>query len=383
MRCAQKGTSFIILKKMRTKLILSYFVIILNNQIYSQIFFNKIVRDIPNFSYRIHNLRVNNNIIHTAGIGKFIRTDDNTFDDTGVCSTYDLKSNKIISTYIDKYPYNSVFINDVFAISNDSIFTFAGFNYNYTISIVKIDLLTKVINKINYLPNDTLVRYGWPTSLIKTNNKYITSLGKGFNKLATPFLILTDFDGKNEKHIEIKEEHKYSEAKQVKETKNDNLVVLIGYTDLPASDINYQFISQIREIDTLGNTKWMYNSPQNRYININKFVPLANGNYLLWGNEEYSKVNSNITRSVTDIKPYLCEVSPTKGLVWERHYNPSAVPYSFKMLKDSSMLMAGRIGTFAFLMKLDKNRDSVFTRIFNAPDAFHGSNLVISLPKSN
>ena len=190
-------------------------------------------------------------------------------------------------------------------------------------------------------------------------------------------VFMTDFNGNHLRTIEFFEDQRYNAPTQVIENRSKNLTISVYKTTNRDTDTNYVYISQLREIDTLGNTLWVYNTPRDRFIYAKKFVQLANGNYLIWGDEELSSIVFGGTywyRKVDAVSPYIAEINPQRGVVWEKRFaigSAGSRMYGFKILKDSTMVLAcgyadGPSNLTACLIKLNKNRDSIYRRNFRA-----------------
>jgi Secretion system C-terminal sorting domain len=319
-------------------------------------------------------LRIVNNNIYTAGVA--VRIIDSVITNSGIFSSFDMSGNLIKNTYFGVIPTNSDFNDDLILVEPNNQFSLAGNNFEGSFTFSKVDKDGNTLFKKKYISTDTTYYLGIPTSLTKIEDKYAFTLRASYPQFTKALVYIIDSLGNTKRLVEFYEGEKNARATQVIKNKNNNLIISLYHTSKNTADSDYVYVSQLCEIDTLGNKKWTYSSPRNKYIYIKKFVQLANGNYLVWGDEELSKIvvgSYYSTRNVYDVGPYLAEINPQRGLVWEKRFNLGTASrmYGFKMLKDSSMILScsydyGPNNSNACIIKLNKNRDSSYRRNFRA-----------------
>ncbi len=341
--------------------------------VYSQPRFNRIYRMFAVDSTGLqtatvfHSLRVLDNRIYIAGIGT--RGVDSFYTNSGIFSSFDMSGNLIKNTYYGIIPTNSDFTNDVILVEPNNQFSLAGFNFDYTFSFLKVDKDGNTLFNKSYIPLDTSSKFGTPNSFVKIGGKYIFSLYAGYGPISKSIVYIIDTIGNTKRVIEIRDNERISNSKHIIKNNNNNFTICLFNTSNKESDSTYIYTSQLREMDTLGTTKWVYNTPRNRYIYFKKIIQLANGNYLAWGDEELSNIVGRFRKNYL-VGPYIAEINPERGIVWEKLFNlGTSRMYGFKMLKDSSMVLAcsyddGPNNTSTCIIKLSKNRDSLYRRNF-------------------
>ncbi len=317
-------------------------------------------------------LRVVNSTIYTAGVAVRDVDTPTVITNSGIFSSFDMAGNLLNNTYFGVIPTNSDFNDDVILIEPNGQFSLAGFNFNYTFSFLKVDKEGNILFKKTYSPLDTSSKFGTPNSFVKIEDKYAFALYAGYGSISKSIVYIVDTFGNTKRVIEINDNERISNSKQIIKNRNNNLTVCLFNTSYSSTDTNYVYISQLREIDTLGNTKWVYSTPRNRFIYYKKFIQLANGNYLVWGDEELSHIVGRF-RTAYAVGPYLAEIHPQRGIVWEKLYNLGSYSrmFGYKILKDSSVILAcsyddGPNNTSSCIIKLNKNRDSLYRRNFRA-----------------
>ena len=332
--------------------------------------------DSANLNATIFNsLRIIDNSIFTAGTAIAV-LEDRVIRNSGILSKFDLEGNMLFNRYyidtLAKLSYD--FESDViFEYKNN--FFLSSQNFDYTIGLLKLEKNGVVLQR-KVLSTGDSIGFVRPKKIAKFNNDYIfaVSLIRGVsNKVSICYL---DSLLNLKKQFDIQDGERLNIPTQLIVNKNNNLTLSFIKSTYRATDTNYVYISQLREIDTAGNLIWKYETPRNKYIYIKKFVQLANGNYLVWGDEEIANFQlqgARWSRIVTDRFLYLAEINPQIGMFKEKRLSLGIanMHHSLKILKDSSIALGasyseGFYNEPACLIKLNKNYDSLYRRNFRA-----------------
>lgn len=326
-------------------------------------------------------MRVVGNNIYTAGVG--VRIVDSVITNSGIFSSFDMSGNMLKNTYFGVIPTNSDFDDDVILVEPNNQFSLIGYNFEHNFTFWKVDKDGNILIKRTYRSSDTAYWLGTPPNCVKINNKYFFASHAAYSGFTKLLFYVIDTFGNKINNVQFSSSEKTSVTKQIIKNKNNGLTICSYNTSNSSTDTTYIYTSQLCEVDTSGNTLWIYNTSVNRYIYFKQVIQLANGNYLAWGDEELSK-NGRLYREVTLVRPYMAEINPQRGLIWERRFdlNTSSRMFGFKILKDSCMILAcsfsdGSGNTSACLIKLNKNRDSLFRRNFRATSITSGNILHI------
>jgi Secretion system C-terminal sorting domain len=358
------------------RLFILFFVLFQTTHLLSQARFNRIYRVDPTQSLaaRFHSLDVNNNKIYVAGIGN-VRFDSAGYITHGFLTQLDITTGTVIKTnYYGRQLETSHYISKVMLMDKNSI-NLVGANFEGSITFIKTNfdgdiLIRKKLYPTTYPTN----YYGNTTSITKFGQGYAFSTFSAFSDNTPPkaAVVIVDTLGTITKSFDFEERGLNCGPTELTVNKNNNITLGTYATLNISTDTDYVNISQLREIDSSGRTLWKYSTPSNRYIFCDNFVQLANGNYLIWGTEEFSEVRGRY-RTVYDGGPYLAEINPQRGLVWEKRFKLKGRLRCLKILKDSSIVMTGSytdgaFSTSAFLIRLNSRRDSLYRRDFKTPD---------------
>ena len=319
-------------------------------------------------------LRVVNNTIYVAGVAT--RIVDSFVTNSGIFSSFDMSGNLLRNNYYGVIPTNSDFNDDVILVEPNNTFSLVGDDWDKSFVFYRVNQNGSILFKKKYFPQDSTYSYGAPVALTKIEDKYAFALYESNDVISKSVIYIVDSLGDTKRVVEIYEGDRVSSTSYILKNNKKNLTLSLFRYSFSSIDTAYTYISQLRELDTLGNTLWVYNTPRDRYIYYKKFVQLRNGNYLVWGDEETAKFEFRGTRwwrTTTGVSPYLAEINVQQGIVWEKRFDLSASSrmYGFKLLKDSSMLLAcsysdGFNNSTSCIIKLNKNRDSIFRRNFRA-----------------
>jgi hypothetical protein len=353
------------------KKLIILFILLSSKICISQTYFNKIYRfdSLKNLALQFHSMRIINDSIYLAGISN-IKFTDSTYITIGSFTSIKQSGDIVKNTDIGNEINNSTFWDDVILEEPNELFSLIGYNYKGSINRVTIDKKGVIKEEKIYAPFDSTFLYAYPSSYIKTKKNYIIAATGKQNSVTTGMVYITDLDKNYKSKFEFFEDSRSNAATMIFETPKNNLVVSIKKIKGGAfTDTSYHNTSQLREIDTLGKTNWVYNTPANRYIEIKKFIPLANGNYLMWGDEEFANISKNgpkWVRTVYDVKPIFMEVNPIKGIVSEKSLNISGTARIFclKLQADSSYLATVANNLKSCLIKFDKNLNILFLKYF-------------------
>ena len=315
-------------------------------------------------------LRVVGNNIYTAGVAVRDVDTPTVITNSGIFSSFDMSGNMLKNTYYGVIPTNSDFNDDVLLVEPNNVFSLVGYNFDYTFSFLKVDKDGNTQFKKIYTPLDTAYQFGPPPNFVKIADKYVFASYAAYRGFSNTLAYIVDSIGDTKRVVQFNNTEKISHPTQIIKNKNNNLTLCLFNKSYSSTDTNYVYISQLREIDTLGNTKWVYNTPRNRFIYFKKFVQLANGNYLAWGDEELSHIVGRF-RTAYAVGPYLAEINPQRGIIWEKLFDLGTYSrmFGYKTLKDSSMVLAcsyddGPNNSSSCIIKLNKNRDSLYRRNF-------------------
>lgn len=259
-----------------------------------------------------YSLRVVDNNIYTAGVA--VRDVDTIVTNSGIFTSFDMSGNMLKNTYYGIIPTNSDFDDDVILVEPNNTFALIGYNYDYTSNFVKIDKEGNILFKKIFNRPDTNSYLGRSANFVRIGDKYAFATYISRPIVSKSMVHFTDTMGNTKRMVEFNTSERVSHSNQIIKNKNNNLVLCSFHTSKSSTDTNYIYFSELREIDTLGNTLWLHYTPRNRYIYFKKIIELANGNYLVGGDEEIS-MQIGLYRNVIDAKPYLAEMNPERGLI--------------------------------------------------------------------
>jgi Secretion system C-terminal sorting domain len=326
-------------------------------------------------------MRVLNNKIIVGG-GSIVK-EDSFYNTNGNLTFFDLKGEIIKNQFFGKNNITNSINGDAIVLNYNEI-SLMTYNNDFTVSKLKFDTSGTLLSNIRYYNKNAKNSdgFGTPKSLIKTKYGYIANYKERVDSLRFTGVMLMDtgISGTLIKKISFPFSQYSNYVSKVIENKDSNLTILVSHTNR-AYDSEADFVtsSEIIEFDTTGNILWRYSTSDKRYIFLNGFQQLANGNYLIWGDEEFSYLDPpNPNRLITGVKPYFALINKKTGLVWERYLERLARFNAIKILKDSSIIFAGYIdSSYAFIYKLNKNFDTIFFRKFKPPQVFSKGNLNI------
>jgi Secretion system C-terminal sorting domain len=360
-----------------------FFILFLLSQtlnLFSQARFNRIYRldSAQQAATTFFSSGISSNKIYLAGTSN-TKLDSTGYLSYGSLTQFDITTGAVIKNNFYGRGFESTYyINDGMYMDKNAINLIGG-NHDSSITFIKTnfdgDLL---IRKKLYPTTFPTTQYGNPASIIKFGKGYAFTTYNAFftNRPTKTSVVILDTLGNTTKSFDFEEGDFNCGPSELIVNKNNNITLGIKvFARKNEVDSDYVYISQLREIDSTGRTLWKYNTPANRYIFCDNFVQLANGNYLMWGSEELSTVPLQY-RQVYDVQPYLAEINPQRGLIWEKRFKLSTAArlHSLKILKDSSILMAGAsddglfLSSSAFLIRLNSRRDSVYRRNFKTPE---------------
>jgi hypothetical protein len=360
------------------------FIIFLLSQIstsFGQARFNRIYRfDSAQLTGTVcFSLGTYDNRIYLAGTGN-VKFDSINYISYGFLSQFDVTTGNVTKkNYYGRQYESNQFFNNVMFIDKNSI-NLIGSNFDSSITFIKTGFDGEALIRKKYYPNDFPTSYyGNSASITKFERGYAFTTYKGFftRTLTQASVLIIDTLGNITKTFDFKEDSLNCGPSTILINKNKNLTVSTFGAYGDDIDSNFTYISKIREIDTSGRVLWSYSTPRNKYIFADKFVQLSNGNYLMWGSEEVSRLRFTgieWRRVVDSVLPYIAEINPQRGLIWEKkiRLETGARIYGLKILRDSSIVLTGHYndgtnGTSAFLIRLNSRRDSLYRRNFRTP----------------
>jgi hypothetical protein len=358
----------------------SLFLLASCNMGYCQNKFNKIYRldSLQQLSILFKSMRVIDNAIYTAGVGVIVDSMYQT--NPGIFTRFNLQGEILHNKYLGRFPTSSeVWRDAMLPISKDK-FLIAGHNWDSSFSATLFNKNGEIIFKKQYFSSINETEYRLPPSVseINTNRFAIVSVSnKGFT--SKPAIIIIDSFGTQVNNFTIESDWILTIPLQVSLNKTKKLTLMTyGFTGDPQR-VEHRYATQLYEFDTLGNMQWRYQTPTNRYVIGDGFVQLANGNYLMWGREEFTYPDAfNRYRLYDSVRVFVQEIKPSVGVVWNKYFD-AAYAYDLKILKDSSIVFIGRHldpsnlrYLQGYLFKLNKNRDSLFKRSLTHPTFGHG-----------
>ena len=350
----------------------------------SQIRFNRVCRlDSEQLSAtRFYSMGIVNNKIYLAGSNNVpldSTAPNGAYVSSGILTQYDLSGNLLKNNYYREGLDNCSFDNDVMIIDRGRV-NLIGLGSDVSITYLKTDYNgEKIIRKKYYPDSFPTTFYGNPASITKFGNNYAFSTYNAyFTRTPTKVsIIIIDTLGNITKTFNFDADSLNCVPGTILVNKNKNLTFNTNQTQGNSIDSGFVYVSKIREIDSLGRTLWSYSTSANRYIFADKFVQLANGNYLMWGTEELARIEFNglyWIRQTYGVGPYLAEINPQRGLVWEKRYQvvSGGRLHGLKILRDSSIVLTGRyadgpFSTSGFLVRLNSRKDSIYRRSFRTP----------------
>jgi hypothetical protein len=351
---------------------------------YTQPYFNKIYRTFTldstgqQSATTFYSMRVVNNNIYTAGIST--TRQDSVISQSGIFTSFDMSGNLLKNTYFGVNPTNSDFADDVMWVEPNNQFSLIGFNYDFTSNFVKIDRLGNTLFQKVFTNSSTNDFLGRTRNFVRVHDKYAFVTFTARPPLTGPRAVvhITDTLGNTQKVVEFSTTEIGSRGVRIIKNKKNNLVVCSSHTSKSSTDTNYINFSELREIDTVGNTLWVHYTPRNRFVYFKKIIELANGNYLVGGDEEIS-INNIIYRENIEVSTYLAEINPQRGLIWEKRFGIGIKSrmQGLKILRDSSIILTafyddGPNNTTTRLYKFNRNKDSLYSRNFRATSITSG-----------
>ena len=335
------------------------FIILLLSQtcgLFSQALFNRLYRfdSAQYLATTFYSMGVANNKIYLAGTGN-VRFDSTSYISHGFLSQYDIATGNLVkNNYYGRQYESSYYINHVMFVDKNSI-NLIGTNFDSSITFIKAGFDGEVLIRKKYYPSTfPTTYYGNTASITKFGSGYVfTTFNASFTRTPTKAsVVIIDTLGNITKTFDFDADSLNCGPGAIMVNKNKNLTLSTIQTKGNDIDTDFVYVSKIREIDSVGRTLWSYSTPANRYIFADKFVQLANGNYLMWGTEELARIDfpNSRYRQTYGVGPYLAEINPQRGLVWEKRYQvvSGGRLHGLKILRDSSIVLTGRYAASVF-----------------------------------
>ena len=349
--------------------------------LFSQALFNRIYRfdSAQYLATTFFSMGIANNKVYLAGFGN-VPFDSRTFITHGLLSQVDITTGNIIKNNYYGKQYESTYYRDNVMFVDKNSINLIGSNFDSSITFIKASFDGEVLIRKKYYPTTfPTTYYGNTASITKFGSGYVfTTFNAFFTRTPTKAsVVIIDTLGNITKTFDFDADSLNCGPGAIMVNKNKNLTFSTIQTKGNDTDSGFVYVSKIREIDSVGRTLWSYSTPANRYIFADKFVQLANGNYLMWGTEELARIEFNGNywlRQTYGVGPYLAEINPQRGLVWEKRYQvvSGGRLHGLKILRDSSIVLTGRYAdgpysTSGFLIRLNSRKDSVYRRSFRTP----------------
>jgi hypothetical protein len=346
--------------------------------------FNKLYRfdSLKLNSVEFYSMYVANNAIYTAGIG--IVLDSIYIISPGVFTKFDLQGNIQYVRYQDKHPNTTEFRDDVIASVSNNLFLLTGLNRDSSFSATFVNTNTgNTVTKRRYFPLSPSYFYTTPRSnAFINNNRFALIVNESYRDSSKSSIFIIDSIGNPINLFKIPSIRKYTNPLKITVNKSKNLILMTRSSLGDYQRIGYQYTTQLFELDTIGNILWRYETPLNRYVFGDGFTQIANGNYLMWGHEEFTHPDTfGLYREFDSIRVFIREIKPQVGVVSEKLFGLPyrGTIYDLKILKDSSIAFVGQYldpsnlhSLQGYLIKLNKNRDSLFKRNLTHPTFSHG-----------
>ena len=365
------------------RIVIIIFLFLQTLSLVSQARFNRIYRlDTGNVLATVFfSMRIAGNKIYTSGTNIVpLDSTSGRFVNSGILTQFDLLGNIVKNNYYRQGAENCFFYDDVMVIDRNRV-NLIGMSFESSITYLATNYNGDEIIRKKYYPTTfPTTAYSNPASMVKFGNGYaLTAYNAFFTRTPTQAsVIIIDTLGSIIKTFDFEAGRLNCGPGAILMNKNKNLTFSTSQFQGNDTDSGYVYVSKIREIDSSGTTLWSYSTPASRYIICTKFAQLANGNYLIWGTEELARIEFNGTRWVRQIYgavPYIAEISPQRGLVWERKFQleTGSRLQCLKILRDSSIVLTGAYddgfySTSAFLIRLNSRGDSIYRRNFKTPE---------------
>jgi Secretion system C-terminal sorting domain len=361
-------------------LLFSLFIFAFCTEGFSQNKFNRLYRvdTTTPLAVIFKSMKVIDNAIYTSGLGIIIV--DSFYYNSGLLAKFNLQGNVQYSKYLGRGLVVNEFGTDVLTPITNKRILLSGSNWDSSFSVLILNYNGDSILKKQYFPSSREYIYVNPCSNIQiSDNRFALSVNDSRRNGTRPVMFFIDSLGRIIDSFKIEDNWTYVSPLQVSLSKSKKLSVMtLGFTGDPQR-VEHRYATQLYEFDTLGNMQWRYQTPTNRYVISDGFVQLANGNYLMWGREEFTYPDAaNRYRLYDSVRVFVQEIKPNVGVVWNKYFH-AAYAYDLKILKDSSIVFIGRHldpsnlrYLQGFLFKLNKNRDSLFKRSLTHPTFGHG-----------
>jgi hypothetical protein len=323
-------------------------------------------------------MRIIDNSIYVAGLGVII---DSIYQyNLGLLAKFDLNGNTQFAKYQGRIPIVNEFWEDVITPISNKRIMLSAINWDSSFSALILNYNGDSILKKQYYPSSRSYRYAIPRGFAQLGeNRFVVGVHDTRITGTRPVIFTIDSVGNIIDSFKIEDNWLNAGPLQVSLSKSKKLSVMTrGFTGDPQR-VEHRYATQLYEFDTLGNMQWRYQTPTNRYVISDGFTQLANGNYLMWGREEFTYPDAaNRYRLYDSVRVFVQEIKPNVGVVWNKYFS-AAYAYDLKILKDSSIVFIGRHldpsnlrYLQGFLFKLNKNRDSLFKKSLTHPTFSHG-----------
>jgi Secretion system C-terminal sorting domain len=361
----------------------SLFLLVFYTEGVSQSKFNRLYRvdSLRPLAVVFKSMRIIDNAIYTAGVGII---GDSFYYNPGLLMKFDLQGNVLFKKYQGRIPVTNEFWDDVLTPISNKRILLSGTNRDSSFSVLILNYNGDSILKKQHFPSSRDYIHGLPCSNVQiSDNRFALGVTVNRRTNSRPVIYIIDSLTSIIDSFTIEDNWLNVSPLQVSLSKSKKLSVLTRGSTGWFQNVTYKYATQLYEFDTLGNVQWRYETPVNRYVFGDGFTQLANGNYLMWGYEEFTKPDVfNRFRLYDSVRVFVQEIKPNVGVVWHKYFGlpNSGTILDLKILKDSSIVFVGNytepsdsVNLRGYLIKLSKNRDSIFKRNLLHPTFSRGA----------
>ncbi len=288
---------------------------------FSQNKFNKLYRvdSLQKLAVIFKSMKVIDNAIYTTGLGVIL---DSFYYNSGLLMKLDLQGNVQFSKYLGRFPVINELNTDILTPISNKRILLSGTNLDSSFSVLILNYNGDSIFKKQYFPSSRDYIYVNPRSSVQiSDNRFIIGVNESGRTSTRPVLFTIDSLGNIIDTFKIEGNWTHIGPLQVSQSKSKKLSVMTRGLTGHFQFVTYKYATQLYEFDTLGNVQWRYETPTNRYVFGDGFTQLANGNYLMWGHEEFTRPDTfNRFRLYDSVRTFIQEIKPNVGVVWNKYF---------------------------------------------------------------